>query len=166
MSCASRMKSGRPPKWSPWRCVRKIVAIEFGSTLKWRIATSEVAPQSIRKFSAPAATWKQVLNRPPVPKATPLPRNQSRMTILCSHSRAGSVSNGAGCRHGREGGARKSPPPDRGEQQCEDERQEGRPAHLDDRPGQRRANPDRDQQRRVADAPAVLEAGLEQPGHG
>src|SRR5512139_2852653 len=42
-------------------------------------ATSEVAPQSIRKFAPAPSTWKHVLNRPPDPNASPEPMNCRRM---------------------------------------------------------------------------------------
>ncbi len=43
------------------------------------IAMSEEAPQSIRNRVRSAVTWKQVLKRPPEPKASPEPTNVSRM---------------------------------------------------------------------------------------
>ena len=49
----------------------------FGSTPNLRIAISEEAPQSMRKRVFPSSTRKQVLNRPPLPKASPQPRKRS-----------------------------------------------------------------------------------------
>src|SRR5262245_53023818 len=40
-------------------------------------AGSEEAPQSIRKLTLFPVTWKQVLNRPPEPSASPQPTNRN-----------------------------------------------------------------------------------------
>src|SRR3954462_4324416 len=40
-------------------------------------AGSDDAPQSIRKLTLSPVTWKQVLNRPPEPSASPQPTNRS-----------------------------------------------------------------------------------------
>ena len=45
-------------------------------------AGSEEAPQSIRKLTLAPVTWKQVLNLPPEPSASPQPTN--RNCIGCS----------------------------------------------------------------------------------
>src|SRR5262250_2590350 len=49
-------------------------------------AGSDVAPQSIRKLTAAPVTWKQVLYRPPEPKASPQPTNCS--CIGCTRLRS------------------------------------------------------------------------------
>src|SRR5258708_19715855 len=52
----------------------------LGSTCSLRIATIEVAPQSISTLPCAARSrWKQVLRRPPLPKASPEPRNVRRI---------------------------------------------------------------------------------------
>src|ERR1700691_3196284 len=43
------------------------------------IAVSELAPQSMRILVSRPVRWKQVLNRPPEPKASPQPTNCSCM---------------------------------------------------------------------------------------
>src|ERR1700741_4205875 len=40
-------------------------------------AGSDDAPQSIRKLTCAPLTWKQVLNRPPEPNASPQPTNRN-----------------------------------------------------------------------------------------
>src|SRR5438093_5003671 len=55
----------------------------LGSTPHLRIATSEEAPQSISTLPCRwRSRWKQVLNRPPLPKASPEPRNCRRIGYL------------------------------------------------------------------------------------
>src|SRR5215475_3600009 len=55
----------------------------LGSTPHLRIATIEEAPQSISTLPWPVRSrWKQVLNRPPLPKASPEPRNCRRIAAL------------------------------------------------------------------------------------
>ena len=48
-------------------------------------AGSDDAPQSIRKLTRSPVTWKQVLNLPPEPSASPQPTN--RNCIGCSLTR-------------------------------------------------------------------------------
>jgi len=52
-----------------------IVSISFKATPFALRAIREEAPQSIRKFACLPVTWKQVLNRPPLPNASPHPIN-------------------------------------------------------------------------------------------
>src|SRR5438132_5983799 len=73
----SRMKKGMPPKWSPCRCETRIASISFGSTLKWRMATSDEAPQSSRTLEVAERTWMQAWKRPPLPNASPEPRKRT-----------------------------------------------------------------------------------------
>ena len=47
----------------------------FGSMPNLRIAIIEEAPQSMRKAPRLSLTWKHVLKRPPLPNASPEPRN-------------------------------------------------------------------------------------------
>ena len=47
-NCASRMKKGRPPKWSPCRCDTNTDATPPGSRPSRLSAVSDVAPQSTR----------------------------------------------------------------------------------------------------------------------
>src|SRR5258708_8622422 len=55
----------------------------LGSTCSLRIATIEVAPQSISTLPCAARSrWKQVLRRPPLPKASPEPRNCRRIALV------------------------------------------------------------------------------------
>ena len=56
MSCASRMKKGMPPKWSPCKWEIRIVSIAAESIPARFIAISDEAPQSIRKRVVPAST--------------------------------------------------------------------------------------------------------------
>jgi hypothetical protein len=53
----------------------------------------EEAPQSIRKRVTVVSTSMQVLNRPPLPKASPLPRKVSRMAAMIPKADVGN--NGA-----------------------------------------------------------------------
>src|ERR1700722_6323719 len=46
------------------------------------IAVSELAPQSMRILVSRPVRWRQVLNRPPEPKASPQPTNCSRIEDL------------------------------------------------------------------------------------
>ena len=80
-SCASRMKNGMPPKWSPWKCVTTMVSTALRSIPRCLSATREVAPQSINAFTLAPVRWKQVLKRPPEPKASPHPMNCRRMLL-------------------------------------------------------------------------------------
>src|SRR5438132_2284416 len=77
----SRMKKGMPPKWSPCRCETRIASISFGSTLKWRMATSDEAPQSSRTLEVAERTWMQAWKRPPLPNASPEPRKRTLMGV-------------------------------------------------------------------------------------
>src|SRR5687767_3885923 len=52
----------------------------FRSTLRARSATGAEAPQSISTVRSPATRWKQVLWRPPEPKASPEPMMVRRMS--------------------------------------------------------------------------------------
>src|SRR6266702_4383970 len=55
----------------------------LGSTWALRIATIEEAPQSISTLPCAARSrWKQVLKRPPLPKASPEPRNCRRIALV------------------------------------------------------------------------------------
>src|SRR5579875_1132256 len=47
-----------------------------------RMAIIEDAPQSTRKAPIRSRTWKQVLKRPPLPKASPDPRNCTSIASL------------------------------------------------------------------------------------
>src|SRR3984957_15468961 len=73
ISCASSSRNGKPPKWSPCRWVNATPSMPFGSTPACFSATGVLAPQSIRNRVLLPATRKQGLNRPPLPKASPLP---------------------------------------------------------------------------------------------
>src|SRR6202023_2762459 len=53
--------------------------MRLGSIPYLRIAIRLEAPQSIKNAPALFSTRKQVLNRPPLPNASPLPRNCIRM---------------------------------------------------------------------------------------
>ena len=55
-----------------------------GSTPNRRIATSEEAPQSTRKRPPAASTWMHVWNRPPLPNASPVPRNRTFTLTSCA----------------------------------------------------------------------------------
>ena len=55
-NCASRIKNGKPPKWSPCKCVMKMVPMAFGSTPKRRMAIIDEAPQSTRNWVNPLVT--------------------------------------------------------------------------------------------------------------
>ena len=57
---ASRIRNGRPPKWSPCRWLMRIASIFLGSTPKRFIALSEEAPQSMRNRAAADRTKKHV----------------------------------------------------------------------------------------------------------
>lgn len=71
----SRIRNGRPPKWSPCRWVTTTASIVFGS-IRWVFnATRLVAPQSISSVFPDAASRMHVCHRPPLPKASPLPTN-------------------------------------------------------------------------------------------
>src|SRR5579883_2560157 len=60
-----------------------MVEMPLGSTPHLRIATIDEAPQSTSTLPPSARVrWKQVLNRPPLPKASPEPRNWRRMLAL------------------------------------------------------------------------------------
>src|ERR1700676_1186836 len=54
--------------------MRRIASRAMPSRFK---AGSDEAPQSIRKLTRAPVTWKQVLNRPPEPRASPQPTNCS-----------------------------------------------------------------------------------------
>src|ERR1700734_1425142 len=53
----------------------KTTSIALRSIASLFMATSEVAPQSISALTALPTRWKQVLKRPPEPKASPQPTN-------------------------------------------------------------------------------------------
>src|SRR6266404_9959490 len=55
------------------------VSMRLGSIPYLRIAIRLEAPQSIKNEPVSLSTRKQVLNRPPLPNASPLPRNCIRM---------------------------------------------------------------------------------------
>src|SRR5919201_6650938 len=54
----------------------------FGSMPNLRIATIEEAPQSMRKAPRRSRTWMHVLKRPPLPNASPEPRNCTSIGTL------------------------------------------------------------------------------------
>src|SRR5262245_6028888 len=56
-----------------------IVSMPLGEMPRRFIATSDEAPQSMRKRVALVSTSIHVLNRPPLPNASPLPTNTIRM---------------------------------------------------------------------------------------
>src|SRR5580704_13636229 len=53
----------------------KMTSMALPSIFSLFMATSEVAPQSISALTSLPTRWKQVLNRPPEPKASPQPTN-------------------------------------------------------------------------------------------
>src|SRR3984957_18509128 len=53
----------------------KMTSMALRSIASLFMATSEVAPQSISALIPLPTRWKQVLNRPPEPKASPQPTN-------------------------------------------------------------------------------------------
>src|ERR671932_93113 len=66
-----------------------MVSTREGSTPKRFIAMSEEAPQSISSCAPSERTYMQVWKRPPLPKASPVPRNctlTSPMLILLASS--------------------------------------------------------------------------------
>src|SRR6266436_8345488 len=74
------------------------VSTRLGSIPYLRIAIRLEAPQSIKNAPVSLSTRMQVLNRPPLPNASPLPRNSSRMHFILSgqhnarrHQRAAQV---------------------------------------------------------------------------
>ena len=89
ISWASSRKKGRPAKWSPCRWLTSTVEMALGSTCHLRIATIEEAPQSISTLPwAVRSRWKQVLKRPPLPKASPETRNVRRIEDRVTPSEA------------------------------------------------------------------------------
>src|SRR5215211_2535185 len=73
----SRIRNGRPPKWSPCRCDTSTSPIWLGSWCCCFRAIREEAPQSSRTSpSWPGACSRmQAWKRPPLPKASPEPTN-------------------------------------------------------------------------------------------
>src|SRR5262245_41976793 len=57
----------------------------FGSTFARFMAMSDEAPQSMRTRLAAVSSNMHVLNLPPLPKASPLPRKTSRMVTVRWH---------------------------------------------------------------------------------
>src|SRR5271166_3872275 len=53
----------------------KTTSMALRSILSLFMATSDVAPQSISALISLPTRWRQVLNRPPEPKASPQPTN-------------------------------------------------------------------------------------------
>src|SRR5437867_2016316 len=75
---ASRIRNGRPPKWSPCRWVSSTASSASGST-PWRfMASMDVAPQSSSTRLVPASRRMHVWWRPPLPNASPEPRKVTR----------------------------------------------------------------------------------------
>ncbi len=60
----------------------RIVLISFGLTPAPLSATSEDAPQSIRQECRSDSTRMHVCRRPPLPNASPLPRNRTRIPVI------------------------------------------------------------------------------------
>src|SRR5579859_4062144 len=81
-NCDSSMKKGMPPKWSAWKWVTKIVLMALKSIPSRFSPITDEAPQSIRKLLCSPVRWKQVLSRPPLPKASPQPTNCRRIVCL------------------------------------------------------------------------------------
>src|ERR1043166_6676615 len=73
LNWASSMKNGTPPKWSAWKWVTRMVSMALRSMPSRFKPMSDEAPQSMRNDVRAARTWKQVLRRPPLPKASPQP---------------------------------------------------------------------------------------------
>src|SRR5262245_10087734 len=74
----SRIMKGKPPKWSPCRCESTTHSTSEGSTPARFMAMSEEAPQSISRLPAGSPLrCRQVCKRPPLPRASPEPRNRS-----------------------------------------------------------------------------------------
>src|SRR6266581_4355247 len=81
---ASRIRNGRPPKWSPCRCDTNTAAIRSGSRPHRRSAGSDVAPQSRStggSAEAAGCRWMQAWRRPPLPNASPEP---AKVTVTAS----------------------------------------------------------------------------------
>src|SRR6266545_6882288 len=77
---ASRSRNGSAPKWSPCRCESTMPSIRSGSRPCALSATREDAPQSTSSVPLAVSRKKQVLNRPPEPKASPEPTTVRRMS--------------------------------------------------------------------------------------
>src|SRR5215813_3202236 len=76
---ASIRRKGSAPKWSPCRCESTMPSTSFGSRPCALRATSDDAPQSTSSLPFAVSRKKQVLNRPPEPKASPDPMIVRRM---------------------------------------------------------------------------------------
>ena len=84
-SIASSTMKGTPPQWSPWKCVSTMASIVLWSMPSLARATRLVAPKSIANRTPGLSTRKQVLNRPPEPKASPHP---TTVTVVVMARRA------------------------------------------------------------------------------
>jgi hypothetical protein len=51
VNCASSSRNGKPPKWSPWKCVIRIRSMASRAMPRRFSAGSDDAPQSIRKLT-------------------------------------------------------------------------------------------------------------------
>lgn len=78
-NCASRIKNGKPPKWSPCKCVMKIV-FRIRQSVEWQSSTRRRSQPGIGSIQR--TREEHVLNWPPLPKASPQPRNCSRIGAL------------------------------------------------------------------------------------
>jgi hypothetical protein len=65
-----------------------MASIALGSISNFRSAIIDEAPQSIRYRLSIASSKKQALFRPPLPKASPDPKNLTRMAIALVKSRS------------------------------------------------------------------------------
>ena len=84
--CASSSRNGTPPKWSPWRWVRKMVSMRSGSTPMALSAVIVEAPQSRRQVPPAVSIRVAALNRPPDPKASPHPITVTRISVARGRS--------------------------------------------------------------------------------
>src|SRR5436309_9709590 len=75
---ASRIRNGRPPKWSPCRWGSSTASSASGSTPGHFMASMDVAPQSSNTRREPASRRMHVWWRPPLPNASPEPRKVTR----------------------------------------------------------------------------------------
>src|SRR5262249_49562624 len=67
-----------------------IVSMSLGSTAARLSAISDEAPQSMRQRKPPDSMRMQVCRRPPLPNASPLPKNRIRTSAISFGSPAGS----------------------------------------------------------------------------